>query len=116
MSGYKISAVEIENVILDSGLVEECAVFALHSDKDNGNETEDGTIVALITPSVTAQEKYPHQDSQQQQKVIEELQLIMEDKFSHYKRPRKYFWEPKGIERNAMGKINKKKLAKQYSL
>lgn len=117
VSSYKVSAVEIENALLDTGLLEECAVFALHSSSSSSsssaNDTEDGIVVALVTPSAFCRSSF---SAAEQTSVIEKLKLMMEEKFSHYKRPKKYIWAEDGIERNAMGKINKKALAKKYSI
>lgn len=106
VSGFKISAVEIESALLDTGLLEECAVFAASSK----NLTQDSTIVALITP--TQKQK----SIKTEEETVKELKAIMEKNLSHYKLPKKYIWAEHGIERNAMGKINKKHLAVKYML
>ena len=85
--GYKISALEIENLILEHPNVLECAVIALPSE-------EWGEVVAAVVVGDTS---------------LDELKEWTKQKLAHYKTPR--HWQSlKTLPRNAMGKVVKKEL------
>lgn len=85
--GYKISALEIENVLSEHTAVEECAVIAI-ADPEWGE-----TIAAVIVGSLGT----------------EELKAWLKEKLAPYKMPRKWIMTT-SLPRNAMGKVLKKEL------
>lgn len=89
--GYKISALEIEQVLLGHPEVEECAVIALPS------EEWGETIAAVITGQA---------DHQQ-------LKDWLKDKLAPYKIPRQ-FMRAESLPRNAMGKVLKQALKEGF--
>ncbi|KAL6057587.1 Peroxisomal AMP binding enzyme [Balamuthia mandrillaris] len=94
--GYKISALEVERVLLEHSSVTECAVIGLP-------DTALGQRVAAVL--VLDSKKDP-------KNAVENLKLWLKDKLSTYKSPRSYFVLSSAIPRNAMGKVNKKDLLK----
>lgn len=103
VGGFKLSALEIESVLLEHAAISECAVLGL-PDKDYGE-----TVCAIIVPQVDAMSGNP-----QELKALlslEELQAWSKKKLAPYKIPTKLvIWEK--LPRNAMGKVNKKDLKK----
>ncbi|KEH28755.1 fatty acyl-CoA synthetase family protein [Medicago truncatula] len=97
--GYKLSALEIESVILEHPTVSECCVLGL-PDKDYGE-----IVCAIIVPK----EK---QDKESKPPLsLEELSNWAKNKLAPYKIPTQLIvWET--LPRNAMGKVNKKELKK----
>lgn len=89
--GYKISALEIENVLLSFPEISECAVVALADDRWGE------IIAAAIVGNIS--------------KI--ELTNRLKDKLSNYKQPRKYVFV-EGLPRNAMGKIKKSEVKKYF--
>jgi malonyl-CoA/methylmalonyl-CoA synthetase len=89
--GYKISALEIENVLLEHPDVAECAVVALPS------EEWGETIAAAIVG---------HADHHQ-------LKAWLKDKLAPYKMPRQ-FTATAALPRNAMGKVLKAEVKKLF--
>lgn len=89
--GYKISALEIENVLLEHVDVKECAVVALPS------EEWGETIAAAIVGKASG----------------DELKLWLKDKLAPYKIPRQ-FNMIKELPRNAMGKVLKGEVKKMF--
>ncbi|KAL4386713.1 hypothetical protein GQ457_09G006700 [Hibiscus cannabinus] len=103
VGGYKLSALEIESVLLQHPDIAECCVFGL-PDKDYGEAVS--AIVVL--------------DSEQKRKLeesnsafsLEYLCNWAKDKLAPYKLPtRLMVWD--SLPRNAMGKVNKKELKRQ---
>ncbi|KAG0456464.1 hypothetical protein HPP92_024252 [Vanilla planifolia] len=95
VGGYKLSALEIEAVILEHPSVSECCILGMQ-DEDYGE-----VVCAIIVPVEDVK------------KVIglEELQKWSKERLAPYKIPTKLFiWD--AIPRNAMGKVNKKELKK----
>ncbi|XP_073115242.1 probable CoA ligase CCL8 isoform X1 [Elaeis guineensis] len=103
VGGYKLSALEIESVLLEHEVVSECCVLGL-PDKDYGE-----VVCAIIVPQADAKRR-----SEQELKPaisLEELQSWSKEKLAPYKIPSKLFlWD--SLPRNAMGKVNKKELKK----
>ena len=93
-SGYKLSALEIESVLLSSPLVLEVAVVGI-PDLTYGQVV--GAVVSLKNGS-----------------TLEDLKLYCSENLAKYKTPRK-FHVVESIPRNAMGKINKKELVKVFT-
>jgi len=89
--GYKISALEIENVLLSFPEIRECAVVALADDRWGE------LIAAAIVGNISEAE------------IISRLK----DKLSGYKQPRKYVFVS-GLPRNAMGKIKKAEVRRLF--
>ncbi|ETO20270.1 acyl-activating enzyme 13 (AAE13) [Reticulomyxa filosa] len=93
-SGYKISALEIERILLQHHAISETCVVGL---KDQMY----GQIIAAIIVLKSS--------AGQQQLTEEALKLWCRDKMAHYKIPRKFLFV-QTIPRNAMNKVNKKEL------
>ena len=93
---YKISALEIENILIKHPLIKECAVVGLEDKKW-------GEIVAV---SVTIVEK--------EDLSLEDLQKWSSDFLSDYKIPRKINIVSE-LPKNSMGKINKPEVKKSFS-
>lgn len=101
VGGYKLSALEIEAVLLEHPAVSECCVVGLQ-DKDYGE------IVSAII--VTNEDAKKIADQQLKPAIsLEELQEWSKERLAPYKIPTKLFlWDT--LPRNAMGKVNKKEL------
>jgi len=84
--GYKLSALEIENVLLGHPAIRECAVLGL------GDDTW-GEIVAVAAVA-RADAVRP---------ALEDLAAWCAERLSHYKLPRRLLWVD-ALPRNAMGK------------
>jgi malonyl-CoA/methylmalonyl-CoA synthetase len=99
-AGYKISALDIERVLLTHPEVQECAVFGVPDEKW-------GQIVAAVVRTSS-----PEIESQGQ--CSPPLVEFMKSHLADYRVPRKYFFVAE-IPKNAMGKVNKKSLASIFS-
>jgi malonyl-CoA/methylmalonyl-CoA synthetase len=97
VNSFKVSALEIENNLLDSGLVKEVAVFASVSPP---TELSDW-VVALCVPS-------------DPRITPDDVHRFAAANLAKYKQPNEVLWTDE-IPRNAMGKINKKALARAYA-
>ncbi|KAJ8755918.1 hypothetical protein K2173_024463 [Erythroxylum novogranatense] len=103
VGGYKLSALEIESVILEHPAVAECCVLGL-PDKDYGD-----AVSAIIVPVEEA--KRHDKDELKDPISLEELNKWAKDRLAPYKLPSRLFvWD--SLPRNAMGKVNKKELKK----
>lgn len=103
VGGYKLSALEIESVLLEHPAVEECCVLGL-PDKDYGE-----VVCAIIVPEVETKRK--QKEELKPAISLEELSFWAKDKLAPYKIPsRLILWD--SLPRNAMGKVNKKELKK----
>ncbi|CAL4973930.1 unnamed protein product [Urochloa decumbens] len=103
VGGYKLSALEIEAILLEHDTVLECAVLGLP------DEAYGEVICAIIVPKEDAK-KMAEQDSKPAL-TLEALTSWSKDKLAPYKIPtRLYLWD--SLPRNAMGKVNKKELKK----
>ncbi|XP_044495163.1 probable CoA ligase CCL8 isoform X2 [Mangifera indica] len=101
VGGYKLSALEIESVILEHPVVAECCVLGL-PDKDYGD-----AVSVIIVPDEEAKKK--QKESAKPVISLEELCTWAKDKLAPYKLPTRLFlWN--ALPRNAMGKVNKKEL------
>ncbi|CAL5210652.1 unnamed protein product [Lathyrus oleraceus] len=97
--GYKLSALEIESVIVEHPNVSECCVLGV-PDKDYGE-----IVCAIIVPAAKSKEESKPALS------LAELSTWAKTKLAPYKIPtRLIVWE--SLPRNAMGKVNKKELKK----
>ncbi|KAJ8465456.1 hypothetical protein OPV22_028008 [Ensete ventricosum] len=103
VGGYKLSALEIEAILLENKAVSECCVLGL-LDEDYGE-----IVCAIIVPHADARS-----GAEQEQKpaiTLEDLRSWSKDKLAPYKIPTKLFlWD--SLPRNAMGKVNKKEIKK----
>ncbi len=92
--GYKISALEIEDVLRNHDQISECAVVGLPDE-------EWGEIVAasLITGGKEVN--------------LDELHTWLKDRLPSYKFPRRIIFQ-KDLPRNAMGKVSKNELKKMF--
>lgn len=101
--GYKLSALEIESVIIEHPAVSECSVLGL-PDKVYGE-----IVGAVIVPEPSVKRK--REEESKPVLTLEELSSWAKDKIAPYKIPtRLIVWD--SIPRNAMGKVNKKDLKK----
>lgn len=91
--GVKLSALEIENAILEHPLVKECTVIGIP------NEVYDETVTAVISLETSSQQI---QES--------DLKEFCTEHLAPYKIPRCIVFMQE-IPRNSMGKVNKKQLA-----
>ncbi|GAB9476534.1 hypothetical protein Gpo141_00013598 [Globisporangium polare] len=98
-AGYKISALDIERVLLTHPQIHECAVFGIPDEKW-------GQIVAGLIRASSPSLETPDQFSPP---LVEFLKSHLAD----YAVPRKYFFASE-IPKNAMGKVNKKSLAAEF--
>ncbi|CAI0423190.1 unnamed protein product [Linum tenue] len=103
VGGFKLSALEIESILLEHTSVAECCVLGL-PDKDYGD-----AVCAII---VLNEESKKQQDKESKPALsLEELREWAKEKLAPYKLPTKLFlWD--SLPRNAMGKVNKKELKK----
>ncbi|KAM1011308.1 hypothetical protein ACFX13_047416 [Malus domestica] len=103
VGGYKLSALEIESVLLQHPAVEECCVLGLPN-KDYGE-----AVCAIIVPEVETKRK--QREELKPAISLEELSFWAKDKLAPYKIPTQLIlWD--SLPRNAMGKVNKKELKK----
>jgi malonyl-CoA/methylmalonyl-CoA synthetase len=104
--GYKLSALEIESVIIEHPAVSECCVLGLP-------HKEYGEIVgAIIVPESDVKRK--RDEESKPALSLEELSTWAKDKLAPYKIPtRLIVWD--SLPRNAMGKVSKKELKKMLA-
>ncbi|KAL3659054.1 hypothetical protein V7S43_015938 [Phytophthora oleae] len=100
-AGYKVSALDVERVLLTHPQVLECAVFGLP------DETWGQIVAAVIRSDVNCDKVVP-------ETFAPPLVDFSKEHLASYRVPRKYFFVEE-IPKNAMGKVNKKALAKIYS-
>ena len=95
-AGYKISALDVERVLLSHPQIHECAVFGITDEKY-------GQVVSALVR--TAQEACSREE------LLEPpLKSFLEQHLADYRVPRNVFCVAE-IPKNAMGKVNKKALA-----
>jgi len=106
VGGYKLSALEIESVLLEHPAVSECCVLGL-PDKTYGE-----AVTAIIVPE--AELKKRREEELKPAISLEELCTWAKERLAPYKLPtRLILWET--LPRNAMGKVNKKELKKKLA-
>ncbi|KAG9152973.1 hypothetical protein Leryth_026578 [Lithospermum erythrorhizon] len=107
VGGYKLSALEIEAVLLEHPTISECCVLGL-PDKDYGE-----AICAIVVPDAECKRR---QDEELKPSLtLEELTSWAKEKLAPYKLPtRLLLWE--SLPGNAMGKVNKKDLKKKMTV
>ncbi|MBL7864231.1 MAG: acyl-CoA synthetase [Cyclobacteriaceae bacterium] len=94
--GYKISALEIEETLRLHPMIKDCAVVGLDNE-------EWGEIVAAAIVSAEAPMK------------SEDIQTWLKDRIPAYRVPRRYIFVDE-LPRNAMGKVTKNDVKKQFSI
>lgn len=101
VGGYKLSALEIEAVLLEHPAIAECCVLGL-PDKTYGE-----AVTAVVIP--ISEIKKTREEEMKPALTLEELTSWAEEKLAPYKIPtRLLLWDV--MPRNAMGKVNKKEL------
>ncbi|XP_060172839.1 probable CoA ligase CCL8 isoform X2 [Lycium barbarum] len=104
VGGYKLSALEIEAVLLEHSTISECCVLGL-PDKDYGE-----VVCTIVVPE--AEVKRKRDDELKPALTLQELSDWAKEKLAPYKIPtRLYLWD--SLPRNAMGKVNKKELKRK---
>ena len=93
--GYKLSALEIESVLLDHELIEQCAVVGMADDTWG----ESVAVACVLT--------------QQAELNLQQLKDWCRDCMSPYKIPKRLLIVD-GLPRNAMGKIQKPAVSKLF--
>lgn len=106
VGGYKLSALEIEAVLLEHPAISECCVLGL-PDKDYGE-----AVCAIVVPE--AELKSKRQEELKPALTLQELSTWAKEKLAPYKIPtRLLLWD--SLPRNAMGKVNKKDLKRKLA-
>ncbi|KAI3671575.1 hypothetical protein L1987_87314 [Smallanthus sonchifolius] len=101
VGGYKLSALEIEAILLEHPAISECCVLGL-PDKTYGE-----AVTAIVVPN--AEIKKIRENDLQPAITLDELCSWAKQKLAPYKIPTRLFvWDL--LPRNAMGKVNKKEL------
>ncbi|XP_071901488.1 probable CoA ligase CCL8 isoform X3 [Coffea arabica] len=104
--GYKLSALEIEAVLLEHPVISECCILGL-PDRDYGE-----AVCAIVVPD--AEVKRKREEELKPALSLEELSTWAKEKLAPYKLPtRLLLWE--SLPRNAMGKVNKKDLKRKLA-
>ncbi|KAL3511772.1 hypothetical protein ACH5RR_024489 [Cinchona calisaya] len=106
VGGYKLSALEIEAVLLEHSAISECCVLGL-PDKDYGE-----AVCAIVVPDVELKRK--REEELKPALSLEELSTWAKEKLAPYKLPTcLLLWD--SLPRNAMGKVNKRDLKKKMA-
>ncbi|XP_071731897.1 probable CoA ligase CCL8 [Rutidosis leptorrhynchoides] len=101
VGGYKLSALEIEAILLEHPAISECCVLGL-PDKTYGE-----AVTAIIVPDMEI--KKVREKDLKPAITLDELSSWAKQKLAPYKLPTRLFlWD--SLPRNAMGKVNKKEL------
>lgn len=113
ISGYKVSALEIEAAMLESGLVQEVAVIGVPMAARASD-----MIVAVVVPKLLANSDTSKGTATASSvsctdtaSFVAQCRSAAESALAPYKRPHQYVVLDQGVPRNAMGKVNKKELA-----
>ncbi|XP_051147815.1 probable CoA ligase CCL8 [Andrographis paniculata] len=106
VGGYKLSALEIEAVLLEHPAISECCVLGL-PDKDYGE-----AVTAIVVPDEEVKRK--RDEEVKPVLTLLELSTWAKEKLAPYKIPTQLLiWE--SLPRNAMGKVNKKDLKRRLT-
>ncbi|TYZ61768.1 hypothetical protein PybrP1_012800, partial [[Pythium] brassicae (nom. inval.)] len=100
-AGYKISALDVERVLLTHPQVQECAVFGLPDEKW-------GQVVAAVVRASTTEP--PLENAEQ---FSPPLRAFVTPHLADNAAPRRFFFVSE-IPKNAMGKVNKKALTSMF--
>ena len=95
--GYKVSALDVENVLLSHGGIKECAVVGVDHDLF-------GQAIVAVVVKVARASKSGSLDT------LADLRAFCKDHLADYQIPQRVEFVDE-IPRNAMGKVNKKELA-----
>lgn len=102
--GYKLSALDIESTLLHHPGVAEAAVLGMP------HERLGQVVMALVHPK-------KHIDgccAESTQHFVMQLQQLCERQLPSYSVPQQWLLLEQPLPRNAMGKVNKKELLKQF--
>jgi len=103
--GYKISALEIEEVFRENEKVRDVSVLSVHSEEFGE------TIVAIVVLKERSEMEREEMYWEGSEELQSEFQEWCSSRLAHYKIPRKYLiWNGESLPRNTMGKVNKKEL------
>nr|XP_016448615.1 PREDICTED: malonate--CoA ligase-like [Nicotiana tabacum] len=106
VGGYKLSALEIEAVLLEHPAISECCVLGL-PDKDYGE-----VVCAIVIPDPELKRK--RDEELKPALSLQELSDWAKERLAPYKIPSRLFvWD--SLPRNAMGKVNKKELKRKLA-
>ncbi|XP_073285179.1 probable CoA ligase CCL8 [Primulina huaijiensis] len=106
VGGYKLSALEIEAVLLEHPIISECCVLGL-PDKTYGE-----AVCAIIVPNPGLRKT--DVEETRPALTLGELSIWAKERLAPYKIPtRLLLWE--SLPRNAMGKVNKKELKRKLA-
>lgn len=106
VGGYKLSALEIEAVLLEHPTISECCVLGL-PDKTYGE-----AVCAIIVPNPGLRKT--DKEETRPALTLAELSIWAKERLAPYKIPtRLLVWE--SLPRNAMGKVNKKELKRKLT-
>nr|XP_016466563.1 PREDICTED: malonate--CoA ligase-like isoform X1 [Nicotiana tabacum] len=106
VGGYKLSALEIEAVLLEHPTISECCVLGL-PDKDYGE-----VVCTIVVPE--GEVKRRRDEELKPALTLQELSDWATEKLAPYKIPtRLLLWD--SLPRNAMGKVNKKELKRKLT-
>ncbi|GLI61914.1 hypothetical protein VaNZ11_004438 [Volvox africanus] len=103
-SGYKISALQIESVVLEHPGIAEVAVLGVP------DETFGEVVTALVAAKPQTAGVGP-EAGRAARPEVGELQRFCRDRMAPYQVPKRWQWVS-ALPRNAMGKVNKKELLK----
>lgn len=103
--GYKLSALDIESTLLQHPQVAETAVLGVPDDQLGQ------VVTALVYPK---EPKCASGSAAVQEQLVSELQQLCAESLASYSIPRKWLVLEAPLPRNAMGKVNKKELLREY--
>ena len=106
-SGYKISSLDVEQVLLQHPLVSEVAVFGV-TDEVYGER-----VVAMIVPKKSVSYGVEEEKKLKDELEVKRLREWGDNLIARYKLPTVVKLVDE-LPRNAMGKINKKMLSKEF--
>jgi malonyl-CoA/methylmalonyl-CoA synthetase len=105
-SGYKLSALDIESALLQHPQVAETAVVGVPDD------ARGQIVTALVYPKARDGASV---SAGVQKQLIAELKQLCAQSLASYSIPRKWLILDAPLPRNAMGKVNKKELLREYA-
>ena len=107
-SGAKISALEIERVLLDHPLIDEVAVVGVEE------EERGECVVAVVTLLSPSSPSLPLVEADEE--VFESVKREGRKGLAAYKLPRRVFvWKDGALPKNPVGKVNKKEIKKMVT-
>jgi malonyl-CoA/methylmalonyl-CoA synthetase len=103
--GYKLSALDIESTLLQHPQVAETAVLGVPDDQLGQ------VVTALVYPKA---QNIAAGSAAEQEQLVSELKQLCADSLASYSIPRKWLVLDAPLPRNAMGKVNKKEMLREY--